>query len=330
MSVNQPIAQFLLTPVDLRALTYEYRYIRIRLSQTRGWLVVKKRSTRINTIRVRLVSEDGVTQYYERTVDISAQPLGTQAVYLLDNIDLSGLGLDAESQPNAFIPPPPGYESRIREKQLIYLSHTSYPGYSVAEGMLDIFYYNYPVIPVLYNTDTNATADAYSICVYSPSSYPDNTEISNICIDPSTGDFDPSKFYSFQFEDAYTFTDPYCSAAVCGELIGEPINPEAPGAVSVHIKLPNVSNLGYIYTKIYIPNSNPSITNNSDYYTLPATLTNSILEYPGWTGLYDKTKIAYRVFKIDVAQCVDPTCTEVLFSTVRKARAFALNIEEVQ
>lgn len=325
MSVNQPIVQFLVTPVDFRALTYEYRYIRIRLSQTRGWLIVKKRSTRMNAIRVRLLSEDGVTQYYERTVNITAQPLDTQAVYLLDDIDLSGLGLNAESQPNAFIPPPPGYESRIREKHPTIIARTDYPDYAVAEGIQDIFYYNYPVIPVLYNTDPNATADAYKICIHSPSSYPDSTEISNICRYPSTGDFDLSKFYSFQFEDAYTFTDPYCSAAVCGELI----NPEAPGAVRVYIKLPHIY-LDPIYAKIYIPNSNPSITNDSNYYTAPATLTNYIIENPGWTGLYDKTKIAYRVFKIDVAQCVDAGCTEVLFSTVRKARAFALNIEEVQ
>jgi len=324
MSVSQPIAQFLVTPVDLRALTYEYRYIRIRLSQTRGWLVVKKRSTRINAIRVRLISEDGATQYFEGTVDISAQPINTQAVYMLDNIDLSDLGLDAETQPNAFIPPPPGYESMILEKN-INVGITNYGSYSVSEGIQDIFYYNYPVIPVLYNIDPNATGDAYSICIHSPSSYPDATLISNICKDPSTGDHDISKFYSFQFEDAYTFTDPYCSATVCPELI----NPEAPGAVSVNLKTPDSGSRSNILVKVYIPNSNPSIASNDNYYTTPAGLNNRIIDYPGWTGLYDKTKIAYEVFKIDVAQCSDTSCSEVLFSSVRKARAFALNIEEV-
>ena len=114
-----------------------------------------------------------------------------------------------------------------------------------------------------------------------------------------------------RYEEAYTFTDPYCSATVCGELI----NPEAPGSALLAIRAPSekvtgppVISLEDVYAKVYIPNANPDIDTNADYYTgtdarLYWSVIVSIGISPGWTGLYDKSKIAYRVFKIETAQC---------------------------
>jgi len=108
----------------------------------KGWLVVKKRSNRTNAIRVRLLSEDGTTLYHESIVDVSAQPINTQAVYKIDNIDLSGLGLNAESLQNAFIPPPPGYEERVAEKKVsLNFDIYSYDTYKIIESMQDVLYY---------------------------------------------------------------------------------------------------------------------------------------------------------------------------------------------